>query len=599
MREIAGVITSLDSTHRGEQADYMHPEGVYGDDVSDTVVHGRVLQWCTRTPDSVALEFGDSRVRYAELATAARRIAAGLRRHGVGPDVPVGVHLPRSEKLVIAHLAVLAAGGAYLTLDPAQPDKALADQIAIASVPVVITDRATGDRLPNSVRTLLFDDLVDHPAEPLSDSVGPDHFACIMFTSGSTGKPKAVAIPHRAVVNLVTTQNYMTVGSHQCYLLHTAPTFDPSIFETWGALLNGGRLAIAPPGPPSVGELARLVRDHGATATFLTPTMFRLILEEQPHALRPLRDLLLGGEAIFPAHLELAGRHLPDTSIIVGYGPTESTVLVTAHVQRSADPLPAAVVIGHDIAGVRTYILDEDLNPVPDGDAGELCIAGAGLACGYLGAPDLTAERFAPDPHATRPGDRLYRTGDRVRAIGYGGMEFLGRLDNQLKIRGRRIEPGEVEQALLDHPDVVTAYVTAEQNDRRGKYLAAYVTLRTESTSDDSDLRGHMTSTVPDHLRPDIYVLRTEASVTSHGKLDRRRLLDGAAPPPTSNYIPTVRTVVVNEDDQYAIWPAHRRAPTGWTSIGRPGTVDECKELVRRLWSDIRPARRRHAAQSS
>lgn len=577
----------------------MHGDGVYGDDASNTVVHRRVLQWSTRTPDSVALEFGDRRFVYADLATAACRIAAGLRRQGVGPDVPVGVHLPRSERLVIAHLAVLAAGGAYLTLDPAQPDKALADQIAIASVPVVITDRASRDRLPSTVRTLLFDDLVDHPAEPLLDSVGPDHFACIMFTSGSTGKPKAVAIPHRAVVNLVTAQNYMTVGPEQCYLLHTAPTFDPSIFETWGALLNGGRLAIAPPGAPSVGELARLVREHGATATFLTPTMFRLILEEQPHALHPLRDLLLGGEAIFPAHLELAAQHLPDTSIIVGYGPTESTVLVTAHVQTSADPLPPVVVIGRDITGVRTYILDEDLNPVPDGEPGELCIAGAGLACGYLGAPDLTAERFAPDPHASRPGDRLYRTGDRVRAIGYGGMEFLGRLDNQLKIRGRRIEPGEVEQALVHHPDVLTAYVTAEQNDRRGKYLAAYVTLRTGSTSDESDLRSHMASAVADHLRPDVYVLRTEASVTANGKLDRRRLIDGAAAPTKPSAGPTLRTVVVNDDDQYAIWPAHRPAPTGWTSVGLPGTVDECKTLVRRLWSDIRPARRRHAVQTS
>ncbi|WP_327099131.1 amino acid adenylation domain-containing protein [Nocardia vinacea] len=577
----------------------MHRDGVYGDDASNTVVHRRVLQWSTRTPDSVALEFGDRRFVYADLATAACRIAAGLRRQGVGPDVPVGVHLPRSERLVIAHLAVLAAGGAYLTLDPAQPDKALADQIAIASVPVVITDRASRDRLPSTVRTLLFDDLVDHPAEPLPDSVGPDHFACIMFTSGSTGKPKAVAIPHRAVVNLVTAQNYMTVGPEQCYLLHTAPTFDPSIFETWGALLNGGRLAIAPPGAPSVGELARLVREHGATATFLTPTMFRLILEEQPHALHPLRDLLLGGEAIFPAHLELAAQHLPDTSIIVGYGPTESTVLVTAHVQTSADPLPPVVVIGHDITGVRTYILDEDLNPVPDGEPGELCIAGAGLACGYLGAPDLTAERFAPDPHASRPGDRLYRTGDRVRAIGYGGMEFLGRLDNQLKIRGRRIEPGEVEQALVHHADVLTAYVTAEQNDRRGKYLAAYVTLRTGSTSDESDLRSHMASAVADHLRPDVYVLRTEASVTANGKLDRRRLIDGAAAPTKPSAGPTLRTVVVNDDDQYAIWPAHRPAPTGWTSVDLPGTVDECKTLVRRLWSDIRPARRRHAVQTS
>ncbi|WP_433621080.1 amino acid adenylation domain-containing protein [Nocardia sp. CA-120079] len=576
----------------------MHRDDGYDDDVSDTV-HGRVFQWSTRTPDSVAMEFGERRFGYAELADTARRVAAGLRRHGVGPDIPVGVHLPRSERLVTAHLAVLAAGGAYLTLDPAQPDKALADQIAIAGVPVVITDRVTRDRLPGAVRTLLYDNLVHHAAEPLPDCVGPDHFACIMFTSGSTGKPKAVAIPHRAVVNVVTTQNYMTVGPEQCYLLHTAPTFDPSIFETWGALINGGRLAIAPPGPPSVGEFARLVHDHGATATFLTPTMFRLILEEQPHALRPLRDLLLGGEAIFPAHLELSARHLPDTSIIVGYGPTESTVLVTAHVQTSADPLPPVVVIGHDITGVRTYILDEDLNPVPDGEPGELCITGAGLACGYLGAPDLTAERFTPDPHASRPGDRLYRTGDRVRTIGYGGMEFLGRLDNQLKIRGRRIEPAEVEQAVLNHPDVVAAYVTGEQNDRRGKYLAAYVTLRTGSTSGELDLRSHMASAVPDHLRPDVYVLRAEASVTANGKLDRRRLIEDAAASKTPSTSSPLRTVVVNDDDQYAIWPAHRPAPTGWTAVGRPGTVDECKALVRQLWSDIRPVHRRHAVQTS
>ncbi|MGW1738258.1 amino acid adenylation domain-containing protein [Nocardia sp. NPDC001965] len=575
----------------------MHPDSSYGE-VADTVIHGRFLRWSARTPEAVALEFGEDRIRYGDLAATVCRVAAGLRRRGVGPDVPVGVHLARSERLVIAHLAVLAAGGAYLTLDPAQPDRASADQIAIAAVPIVITDRDLCDRLPGTVRKLLFDDLLGHPAEPLLDTVGPDHLACVMFTSGSTGRPKAVAIPHRAVVNLLTAQNYMTVGPHQRYLLHTAPTFDPSIFETWGALLNGGTLVIAPPGPLSVGEISRLIHRHGATATFLTPTVFRLILEEQPDALRPLRDLLLGGEAIFPAHLELAARHLPDTSVIVGYGPTESTVLVTAHVQTGADPLPSVVVIGHDITGVRTYILDADLNPVPEGEPGELCIAGAGLAGGYLGAPDLTAERFLPDPQADRPGDRLYRTGDRVRAIGYGGMEFLGRLDNQLKIRGRRIEPGEVEQALLDHPDVVTVYATAEQNERRGKYLVAYVTLRHDSASGESDLRGHMASMVPEHLRPEAYVLRADASVTANGKLVRRRILDGDPVPPAPSADPALRTVVVNSDDQYAVWPAHRSAPAGWTVVGGPATLDECRTLVRRLWSDIRPARRRRAAQS-
>ncbi|WP_063057380.1 amino acid adenylation domain-containing protein [Nocardia sienata] len=557
---------------------------------SGALIHEVFAHQVAQYPEAIAVEYGDTRLDYAETAARADPVAAVLRGMGVGPGTPVGVFLPRSAELVIAQLGVLQAGGAYVPLDPGQPDRWIADQLRIAEVHIVIASAADLPRIPDSVDTLVFDELrTPLLDEPAGIETSPDDLAYIMFTSGSTGRPKAVAVPHRGVVNLLTDQKYVAMGPGQCQLFYSAPTFDMATFAIWGPLLNGGRLAIAPPDSSSPGELARLIRAHAVTTVYIPTTICQVLLEEHPEALRPLRQLVTGGETVFPATLDLARRELPDTTTIVIYGPTEATVIATSYTQSPDTPIPAVPVIGTAIENVETYILDEYLDPVPDGESGELCLAGPGLAWGYLGAPEVTATRFAPDPHGAR-GTRMYRTGDRVRRTEHGGMEFIGRMDNQIKLRGRRIEPAEVEQALLMHPDIVTAYVTKEHNTLRGSYLAAYVTARAGVAISRSELERYMETTVADHLRPDIYVVRESAPLTPHGKMDRRRLLDGAEPQNSRPADTRRTTVVVNEDEQYGMWPDGRPVPSGWRTVFGPGTLDECSSYLRRTWTDIRPA---------
>ncbi|WP_084486337.1 amino acid adenylation domain-containing protein [Nocardia sienata] len=563
--------------------------------IETTLYHEFAHQVALR-PEATAVEVGQKRISYIELDTLAGRVATGLLREGVGPEVLVGVHLSRSAEFVIAILGVLRAGGAYVPLDPVQPPTWITEQIATASIGVVLSSRADRAGLPSGVNCLILEDLLhesDPPPEP-GVHVGPDNLAHVLFTSGSTGRPKAVAVPHRAVIGLVTDQSYAVLDSEQCFLFQSSPTFDASTLEIWGALLHGGRVAVAPPGPVSVGALARLIDEHRVTIAVITPALFHIVVEENIDALRPLRQVISGGEVVSPAALESARATLPGTRLVVVYGPTEATVLTTTYTVERSRPVPTATLIGTPLAGLTTYILDENLDRTPSGSSGELYVSGDGLAMGYLGAADLTAERFLPDPFAARPGARMYRTGDRVRQYDADTLEFIGRIDDQVKIRGHRIEPAQVEQALLAHPEVVSAYVAAEQNSVRGRYLAAYVACRAGGTADQTTLRRHMAEAVPDHLRPDVYIVRAELPVTRHGKIDRRRLLDGDGVVSRHTAADDRRyVVVVNAEEQHAIWPAAQPVPSGWSSRGGVGSKAECKDYVRRAWVDIRPLSQR------
>ncbi|NUS43254.1 MAG: amino acid adenylation domain-containing protein [Mycobacteriaceae bacterium] len=553
-------------------------------DGEQCLVHTVFRRQVDTAGDRPALEFGAVRMTYSELDGRAAEVSAALRAFVDRPNVLVATYLPRGPELVAAYLGILAAGAAYVPLDPSQPHAWNLDRIRTAAARVVVTDRAHRQLFDDAVTVVTMDDLPAAGAAPeAAVTPGPADLAYVMFTSGSTGNPKAVAVPHRAVVGLVCGQDYLAMGPDQCQLLHSPHTFDASTFEIWGSLLTGGRLAIAPPGPRTGTDFARLITEHGVTTAFFTTALFRVLLEEQPRALALLHQVIFGGEAVYPELLRDARMTLPDTKLVAAYGPTETTTFATTY----HGPVPAAAVLGTALRGMATYILDADLEPVADGAAGELCIAGSGLAAGYLGAPDLTADRFVPDPFAAQPGSRLYRTGDEVRRTGTGPIEFVGRLDSQLKIRGRRIEPAEVERALLRHAGVRAAYVTAEQNSTRGRYLAAYVTVATDTELGEADLRCHMEATVPDQLRPDVYVLRSAVRLTPHGKLERRRQLDGVAPAPRHQQYHVVRNAL----GQCAFWPAGRSIPQGWAHAGRSGTLEQCGSYVREVWPDIlRPA---------
>ena len=453
----------------------------------DDAILDLLRPWVERTPDAVAVEAGPRHLTYAGLASAAGRLARHLRRHGVAPGDPVGLHVERSADAVVALLAILEAGAAYAALDPAFPRHRLAFMLGDAGARVVVTRASLRDELPTSVADVVLIEEVDgraggsvEPADSDGDrdrsapsapsartGLGGAALAYVAYTSGSTGRPKGVAVPHRGVVRLAR-GGFARLGPEETFLLFAPLAFDASTFEIWCCLLHGGRLVVAPPGPLSVEALAATVRDRGVTTLWLTAGLFHQVAERIEHRaedLAGLRQLLAGGDVLSPAAVRSVGERLPGCRLINGYGPTESTTFVTTHSMAGRETFGGPVPIGRPIGSTRVVLLDSGLGLVPLGTPGELHVGGSGLAWGYLGRPGATAEKFIPDPFADRPGERLYRTGDLAAVRADGVLSFLGRVDRQVKIRGHRVEPGEVEAALAGHPGVAACAVISR---RRG-----------------------------------------------------------------------------------------------------------------------------------
>ncbi|HZF11552.1 MAG TPA: amino acid adenylation domain-containing protein, partial [Thermoanaerobaculia bacterium] len=397
-----------------------------------------------RAPQAVALVSADGEITYGELARRAGRLAARLRGVGVGPEVAVGLCLPRSAAMVVATLAVLQAGGVYVPLDPSYPNGRLAFLLHDARVAVLVTEEPLlavfgKDGQPARLAVVCLDRLgaeADPPAN-VAAAVSPDHLAYVMYTSGSTGMPKGVAVPHRAIVRLVR-GGFAELGPAEV-LLQLAPTsFDAATFEIWGALCTGGRLVIAPPGLLSPDEIGDLLARHGVTTLWLTAGLFHQLVEPGPERLGPVRQLLAGGDVLSVAHVQRALPAGLGRRLINGYGPTENTTFTCCESMLDGGDLAGSVPLGRPIAGTRVYLLDVDGGLAPIGVPGELCAGGAGLARGYVGRPERTAERFVPASGACAeaPGARLYRTGDLARYLPDGRIEFLGRIDQQVKIRG-------------------------------------------------------------------------------------------------------------------------------------------------------------------
>jgi amino acid adenylation domain-containing protein len=412
-------------------------------------------------PDAVAIAFRDREVTYGELAARAGRLAAHLARLGAGPDAVVGVCLPRSDELVAAILGVLWAGAAYLPLDPADPPARRQAMLRTAGARAVVTEDVLATAAAGSPVPL-------RPA-------GPDQLAYVIYTSGSTGEPKGVAVPHRGLANrLRWMQDAFGLTPADRVLQKTPATFDVSVWELLWPLMEGAQLVVAEPdGHRDPGYLVDLVERRSVTTMHFVPPMLEAFLERPDlHRCRSLRRVVCSGQAL---PLELHDRCLERLGAELHnlYGPTEASIDVTwwACERRSG---ARAVPIGRPIAGAETYVVDGALEPVPQGTPGELLLGGVPLARGYLGRPDLTAERFVPHPFAAELGARLYRTGDLVRWRPDGVIDYLGRTDDQLKVRGYRIEPGEVESALRGHPAVREAVVRSRQ-DEAGASLVAWV----------------------------------------------------------------------------------------------------------------------------
>jgi amino acid adenylation domain-containing protein/non-ribosomal peptide synthase protein (TIGR01720 family) len=484
-----------------------------------------------RTPNAPAAVFDDRSLTYAELNERANRLAHHLRGLGVAQGSRVGLSAPHSSDLVVGIAGILKAGAAVVPLDPEYPVERLDFMMRDTAVRAVVTQAAVRDRLPETQAPVVLIDadwpqISRAPAGSPPEAHEPYDPAYVIFTSGSTGTPKGVLLSHRGVVRTLINTSYVTIqpGDRVSQLANTA--FDASIFEIWGPLLNGATsvglprdLALSPH------DFARELKGRGITHCFLTTQLFNALSREVPQVFAGLKYLFFGGEACDPAAVRRVLEQGRPSNLMHMYGPTEGTVYATAQrvteVPRDATTVP----IGRGISNTRIYVLDALGQPVGVGIPGELYVGGDGVALGYLNRPELTSERFLPDPFAHEPDARMYRTGDRVRWLPGGTVEFLGRFDDQVKVRGYRIELGEIEAALTAHAAIEDAVVVARADGPGEKRLVAYVVASAgNAVPATGELRSYLKERLPDYMVPAFFVEMPELPVTPNGKVDRRAL---------------------------------------------------------------------------
>jgi amino acid adenylation domain-containing protein len=507
---------------------------------SDSCVHEMFERHAGRTPEKVAAVFEGQQLTYAGLNRRANRLARHLRRLGVGPETLVGLCVERSAEMLISLLAIHKAGGAYVPLDPSYPRERLRFMLEDSRVSVLLTRQELLGSLPaHAAKVVRLDADADAIAreseENPSVAVAPENLAYVIYTSGSTGKPKGVLVQHRGLSNLTEAQlASFRIQSDARVLQFASFSFDASIFEIVMALRSGATLVLATrdsslPGPP----LMKLLREQAITDVTLPPSVLA-VLPEEP--LPELRTVIVAGEA---CPVDLVKRWGVGRRFFNAYGPTESTVWATV---SECAPDGHAPTIGRPIINTRIHVLDARLRPVPVGVPGELHIGGVGLARGYLNNPDLTAERFVPDPFSAEPGARLYRTGDLARYLSGGEIDFLGRIDSQVKVRGFRIEPGEIEAALRRCSGVREASVIAKSGGVGNVRLVAFVAADAATPPTVADLRAGLKDALPDYMLPASFVVLETLPLTANGKVDRRALerLDdeGVAAPGVSSVAP-------------------------------------------------------------
>jgi len=482
-------------------------------------------------PLSVALIHDNGQVTYDELEKTANRLAHLLLDHGIRPGMRVGILADRSSLFVIAVLAVLKTGGAYVPLDPSYPRERLEFMLRDAAASVILTEeRLRRFSPPGLAEVLSLDDLTSSGLEVYPDTApivkcGPESPAYVMYTSGSTGVPKGIEVTHRGIVRLVKNTNYVSLDRDTVLLQNSSVAFDASTFEIWGALLNGGRLVLAPPGLLSAEELGRIIRKWGVTTLWLTTGFFHAIAEEDPNIFAPLRELLTGGDVVSMAAVNWVLHTLPALKIINGYGPTENTTFTCCHpVGAIPREICGRMPIGRPIANTRVYILDSRLQPVPVGVVGELYAAGDGVAQGYCNRPDLTAKVFLADPFVDDENARIYKTGDLARYLADGVIDFLGRADTQVKIRGYRIELGEIEQILLQYGTVRQAAVICLEDEAKDKQLVAYIVPTQGCNQNPAGIKAFLHERLPAYMIPRHMIWLDDLPLNANGKLDRKAL---------------------------------------------------------------------------
>lgn len=495
-----------------------------------TSIHARFADQARRTPDAVAVSSGDAALTYRQLDHRADRFARLLLEAGVRPGDPVSILMERSPDVVVSMLAALKIGAFYLPLHDAYPLERMQQIMDRAGSPLLLADPAMHRRgLPrtSAVRFPATDGgtAVDRTTG-IGVTTGPDTTAYVIHTSGSTGEPKGVAVTHRGVLGLVD-DSCWDGDAHRRVLALAPYAFGVSTYEVWVPLLRGGTIVLPPAGDLDVRTVRGLIARQGITALHVTAGLFRLFAEEAPDSFATVREVLTGGDVISPTAVRRVLDACPGLVVRAMYGATEMSSFAAYATLTSPYEPAAAIPVGRPMDTVDARLLDEGLRPVPDGEVGELYIAGERLALGYHGRPDLTAERFVEAPG--EPGSRMYRTGDLMRRGSGGLLEFAGRVGDQVKIRGFRVEPGEVEHVLARQPGVAHAAVLTREREGDEKRLIAYIVPKAPGL-DSAGLRAAALAVLPDYMVPAEFVELSALPLTANGKLDRAALPDPATP---------------------------------------------------------------------
>ncbi len=553
----------------------------------DTTLMALFERQVAATPSAVALELAGDALSYRDLNERANRLAHHLRDLGVGPDGTVGVFMERSFEMMVSIYAILKAGGAYVPLDPENPASRTAFMVEDSGISVVLTqahleaDFVAGDTAAGGVQPIVVDDpaspWADLPATDPEPTAGPEDLAYLLYTSGSTGRPKGVMIEHRSIVNrLLWMQEAYGLTAHDCVLQKTPYTFDVSVWELFWPLEVGARLALAEPGGhKDPAYLVEAINRHGVTTLHFVPSMLQLFVEEPTmRTCRSIDRVICSGEAL-PRDLQDRLLDGLDVELHNLYGPTEAAVDVTWWHCDPSSPL-GTVPIGYPIANTQIHIVDRDLQRLPAGVAGELCIGGVQVARGYHDRAELTADRFVADPYSDVAGATLYRTGDLVRYLPDGAVDFLGRFDHQIKIRGQRLELGEIEAVITDHADVREAVVATTGTSALDLQLVGYLVAAIEDETDRDDrnpddnalvaaVRSHCERALAPYMVPSAWVVLDAFPLNANGKIDRSALPD---PSPRTDDRQVVATSSDTESAVLRIW----QELLGQTPIGATET---------------------------
>lgn len=455
-------------------------------------------------PEHVALRFQGRETTYRALNEQANQLAHCLQSKGVKKGDFVGISMERSPELIIGLLGILKAGAVFVSIDTSYPADRQKFMIEDCGIQVHVTPS-------------LFAEASSYPCTSPEEKTDPLDVAMILYTSGSTGRPKGVQVLHRGIIRLAKNSGYLACTPRDRFAFKTSISFDISMHEVWGSLLNGACLCIMPQIPHSFDDLEKFYLGEQISHTTFGARFFNIYIEKRVSMLQNLRYLFSVGEAMSVHHANLALQSLPNCHIVNAYGPTENAVYTTLFVVK--EPMEQSVFIGRPIDNTTVYILDQNRQPVPIGVPGELCTGGDGLARGYLNRKDLTDERFIPNPFG--PG-KLYRTGDLAQYLPDGNIVFLGRIDNQVKIRGNRIEPGEVENVLSQHPSVRDCVTLAREVTPGEKVLVAYIKPKEGKMITSEEIREYAPTVLPKYMIPDFFLVLEQFPATPHGKIDRK-----------------------------------------------------------------------------